>query len=100
MLLYQFVYGDPVFQLFLQKQLTRILRMNTSLFKWRDYVIEFFWCVTSHCLNIQATGIMNGLWWICHKAYEFLDNSVLHRIQLSLAFYSILHPLILGSRHQ
>ena len=90
------VYGHPVFQLFVQKQITQISRLIRCIFQWRDYAIEYFWYATSHCLNDQAREVVNVLWGACHQVYQFLNTKTLNQIQYYLAVSGVIYPLLFG----
>jgi hypothetical protein len=91
------VFGHCVFQLFLQKQITRIVRLNRAIFKWRDYGVECFWYAVTHQLNNRATRVLvYTWWWTCHQVYQNLTPEVMDQLSTNLLSLNIIYPIFYG----
>lgn len=72
------VFGHYVYLLFLQRLITRIIRWNQLMFKWRDYSIEYLWSAAIHRFDQQATRcFIYGVRWIGHWIYDCITPDVL-----------------------
>jgi Heterokaryon incompatibility protein (HET) len=91
------VFSHPIYQLFLQKQITRIVRLNRAIFKWRDYGIEYFWYAVTHHLNNQATRIVvNTCWWTCYQVYQNFTPEAMDRLLVNILILSTIYAIFYG----
>lgn len=58
-----FVFGHSVVQLFLQKQITGLMRLDRATFKWRDYGIEYCCYAVIRQLDNRVTRALVHMWW-------------------------------------
>lgn len=80
------VFRHPVFELFLQKQVSRLIRFNRTTYQWRDYGIECFWRTAIRHLNHKVTNdLMFVLWWTCHQIYQFVTPGYMNQFNDTLA---------------
>jgi hypothetical protein len=92
------VFGHIVVQLFLQKQIARIVRFNQAVYKWRDYGVECFWHALSRRLNSRATRLLMYMWWwTCHQVYQNLSPEVMNRFSTNLVGLNIIYTVCYGS---
>lgn len=93
------VFGHAVVQLFLQKQIARLVRFDQSLFRWRDYALEYFcYRVTSHLNNKVARTFVWTWWWAWYKVYKLLSMEVMSRIAFNLLGLAFLELVFYGSQ--
>jgi hypothetical protein len=91
------VFGHCVFQLFLQQQITRIVRLNRVTFRWRDHGIECFWYTVTHHLNNRATrNLVYAWWWTCHQVYQNLTPEVMDKLPTNLLSLSLIYSVFYG----
>jgi Heterokaryon incompatibility protein (HET) len=92
------VFGHVVVQLFLQKQITRVVRFNQVMYKWRDYGVECFWHALSRRLNSRATRLLMYMWWwTCYQVYQSLSPEVMNRFSINLIGLNIIYTVCYGS---
>jgi hypothetical protein len=91
------VSGHSVYQLCLQKQITRIVRFNRAIFKWRDYGIECFWYALTRHLNDQVTRILAYTWWwTCYQVYQNLTPEAMSRLSANLVILNTIYTIFYG----
>ncbi|KAI6710310.1 hypothetical protein JHW43_007162 [Diplocarpon mali] len=92
-----FVFGQPVFQMFLQRQITRISRINRAMYRWRDYGLERIWLSASSLLKNQLTkSIKYSLWWACFQTYQNLTPDIMMRLLTNLCTFRMMCSVFYG----
>jgi hypothetical protein len=81
-----FIFGHCVVQLFLQKQITRLMRLNRSIFKWRDYGLEYCCHAVIRQLDTRMMRVLVHMWWwTWHQVYQILTPEVTNSLTFRLA---------------
>ena len=79
------VFGHHAYQLFLQRQINRLVRWNWNVFRWRDYGLELMWSkITRKFDNNYTRALLYTWWWLGHMLYKHFTPDLMGRISTNM----------------
>ena len=79
------VFGHHVYQLFLQRQINRLVRWNRNVFRWRDYGLELMWAnFTRKFDNTYTRSLLYTWWWLGHMLYKHFTPDLMGSISTNM----------------
>jgi hypothetical protein len=86
------VFGNGIFQLWMQKQITRLTRWNRHAWTWRDLIIEHSLQSIIRKLDSPSSRAIMRIWWsACFWFYRIMTSKRIYQVGQSLFFMQLVY---------